>query len=164
MRNKQSFSVTNRREVRDALKGLSDRLKNRVMRSAISEALTPFVRAARAAAKTFKRTGLLAKSMGKTVRTYSSGVTFGAAGPDKNTIGRLRGKNVIPGKYAHLPEYGTKAHNQPKRKAMHPGSKGRAYMQKSWRAVKGQVLAVIVNKVKTALDREAAKLSGKGKK
>jgi len=151
----QNFAITNRPEVRQALSAIPDALKNRVMAKAVDKALAPVVKAARSNAP--KRSGLLKKSMRKKVKKYPSGVVFGAAGPDRDTIGTYNGKKAWPNKYAHLVERGTQGHEQPKLHKFTKGAKPAWYLREAWYATKQAVVGIFTATVQTELEKEVNK-------
>ena len=164
MANRRSdFVITNKAEVRSALRGIPDKLKKRILPKAIRDGLRIYVRAVKGALRSVRRTGLLAKAQKSKVKTYPSGITVGLAGTDRDTMGELRGKLVWPNKYAHLVEYGTKSHSQPKRKGVngkpvrHPGSKAVRYQERTWRSTKAAVAGAILLRVKSELTKVIAK-------
>jgi hypothetical protein len=160
---KQNVSITNRDENKALFKGLPEALKNRVMAKSVNAALKPVVRSAKKfltmTSRRNKRTGLLRKSINLKVKKYPSGVIFGAAGPDKETIGYLNGRKQWPNKYAHLVEFGTQPHFQPKANRWHKGSKAKSFLETGYGAVKSEVLNIIEESVKNELEKEVKKLN-----
>lgn len=152
-----NFIVTNQDSVKKALSGLSDSLKNKILKKVINKGLSPIVKQMKSEIAPVKKSGLLRKSITKKVRTYSSGITWGAAGPDKQTIGTYQNKKRWPLKYAHLVNYGTQAHSLNRRNAQHPGSQGLNYLSKAWNKTKAFVESMILKDIEEELFKEASK-------
>lgn len=119
------------------LQSLAARTQNTIVRSAAGKAMTPVNRAAKQLAP--KETGLLKKSVGKKTKTYpGKGTVWVGVGPRKGfaqeiTVTGPDGKPVKrwrdPVKYAHLVEYGTAPHVQPKLGITHPGAPAKPFMR-----------------------------------
>jgi len=131
------------------LDSLPGKVHRKVVRQAVNKSATPLVKAARRNAP--RETGLLAKSMGKKLKSYfARGVVLSVLGPRKG-----QGKEVTlpdgatqyrdPVKYAHLVEFGT-AH-----------SPATGFMRRAYEEQKGPAMVAMQSHIKTGIEREAAK-------
>ncbi len=113
------------------LQNVSKQVRNKLLRKAVTKAVQPVTKQAKANAKNvtsqatsddllgqvMKSTGLFAKAIGSKVKTYPSGVVVGIIGARSGfnrVVGvRVRGKNIgkainaDPIYYGHLVEFGT---------------------------------------------------------
>lgn len=104
---KTAFGLTGLTSALAALDKVSDRLRGKVLRKALTAGQKPLIAAARSRAP--KRTGLLRKSLGSKVKIYRTSNSFVAVtGPRTSIQGEHKGKKVVPARYAHLVELGTK--------------------------------------------------------
>jgi len=112
------------------LDSLKTKTRSRIIGQALRAAWRPMLFAAKANARRIKDTGLLAKSIGVTPKTYRvSGVFVGIIGPRKG-FKQLIGENKRPRDprlYAHLVEFGTKPHMI--KNTRHPGAKAKPFMR-----------------------------------
>ena len=93
------------------LNGLDEQVRKRIMRKAVWTAAGPLLKEAKGrVTRESDRTGMLANSLIRKRKTYGDGsITWVGIGPDKSDVllDTEFGK-VVPGKYAHLVEFGTK--------------------------------------------------------
>lgn len=88
---------------------LRDVLARRVLKTAMTAALKPMERAAKAMAP--KESGLLRSAIGVKVATYAKQNTvFGVVGIDRSIGGMWKNRNRVPFYYGHLVERGTSPH------------------------------------------------------
>jgi len=156
-------------KVNAVLRELGPRIERKVTRGAMSGAATPVVKAARANARTHKRSGGLAKSAGKRVKTYTkNGVVYVA-------VGYLWKKG---GYHGHLVEFGHRmvvggtirrdsgrTAAKSKRTGKRGGGrvagrvKGYPILRPAWDATRSTCLATVVAQHQTRVEQEAAKLA-----
>jgi HK97 gp10 family phage protein len=92
-------------ELEKDLKTLGERVQRKVLRSAVSAAATPVLKAAKA--KTPKQSGTLKKSLGRKIVTNKKTQSVTAIiGPRRGVTGEYEGKERVPSRYAHLVENG----------------------------------------------------------
>jgi HK97 gp10 family phage protein len=98
------------KELERQLKKMPDVLFQKTVSKAVSKAMTPINRQARANANAVKDTGALKRSIGKRTRKYKkSGVVVGVVGVKRDhSETDDKGKKHVPTNYAHLVEYGHK--------------------------------------------------------
>lgn len=102
---KASAKLEGGKELQRALKTLGVRVQRKVLRQAVNAASTPVVKAARRKAP--KQSGLLRKSLGKKLKTYTkNGTVMALVGPRKDVEGEHEGEKRRPARYAHLVENG----------------------------------------------------------
>lgn len=135
----------------------NDRARKKVIRQAVSAAMTPVNKAAKAKAPIGKTTtfpGLLKKSLGKKAKTYGGTIFVVVIGPRfkpsfRKPTGKVskKGKPLFqnPAKYAHLVELGT-SHSAP-----HP------FLRPALFENKGRVVAILRTKLASGIIREAKK-------
>lgn len=93
------------KQLEKTFRTLGERVQRKVLRQAINAGSTVMMKAMRAKAP--RESGLLAKSIGKKIRTYKkSGTILGVVGPRSDVVGTYQGKKRRPVKYAHLVEKG----------------------------------------------------------
>lgn len=101
-----------------SLQAIAPKLRRKVLRPALSRATKPLVQAAKKFAA--RRSGLLAKSIKRKVRTYKNGGTLATIiGPDSNLRKEVTRQapwgpvqvTAVPAFYAHLVEFGTRPHS-----------------------------------------------------
>lgn len=148
------------------LRGLDDKLHNKVSRAALRYAAGPMITAAKINAKSSERTGQLRKSIGLKVGfSRRKKIWYVQIGPrygfevEREVYSEELGRNVKvrinPVNYAHLVEYGTKPHwlgkgqNTRKRTrsallralggggGMHKGAEAKAYLRPAYDAKNG---------------------------
>ena len=73
--------------------------------------------------------------------------------------GRNRGKKI-----AHLVEFGTAPHFQPKRNRMHPGARARPFMRPAFDSNGDQVLDFIMKDLRGQVIKQAARLRARNKR
>jgi len=84
-------------------KQLPGRIFRKVARASVSKALTPVTKSAKRRVRV--QTGLLKKSIGKKVKTYSRSQNIaGIVGARNEIEGEFKGKKRKPAKYSHLVE------------------------------------------------------------
>ena len=176
---RSDFNVTadGFRDVARNLEKLKRNVQRKVTRGAVTKAMRPVAKSAKANAKKIKDTGLLSRSIGTRTKTYArSGVVISIVGAregfrtrvkrkgwDNTTVDLFRKKkdgNLVevwadPAKYAHLVELGTKPHGN------HPGAAPKPYLRP----------AIITNRISSVnifrtamfegMEREAKKLKVK---
>ncbi|MCP4617177.1 MAG: hypothetical protein GY844_12190 [Bradyrhizobium sp.] len=127
------------------LRRLPQTVQRRVMRPAVSKALTPVNRDAKRRAP--RATGLLKKSIGKKVKVYRhSGTVWGAVGVRRGYKARMPdGRYRDPDKYAHLVELGTQH------------SPAQPFLRPAMDANRERALAILADTVRAGLAKEAAK-------
>lgn len=167
-------------------KGLKRNVRDKIVRPSVNKALDPVLSAAKALVR--KRTGLLQKSLGKRLRQYRGtfvGITGPRTGSQTTGRGRKRKKKlsalglkfkaagVMPSKYAHLLEKGTRPHSLRKgskllRKGLnllakagvrlgrwHPGARPYPFMRPAWLSQQAQVESVLTTQLTQRLEQEA---------
>src|SRR4051812_47249427 len=93
------------KQLERVFKTLGERVQRKVLRSAVSVAATPVVKAAKQNAN--KESGLLKKSLGKKIVTNKQKQSVTAViGPRRDVSGTYKGKRRKPSRYAHLVEKG----------------------------------------------------------
>lgn len=158
------------------LKELPKRVARKVLRDALFKATDPVYKDMRAGAKTGQDTGALYKSIGRRAKTYAkSGSAVVVVGPRTKqkkirkggkVVGvklagwarGLKGLPAVPTKYAHLVEFGTARHAQPRLGIIHPGSRPRAFVRPAWDKNKKRMEAIAKKLLWDGIQREAKKL------
>lgn len=100
-----TFSISGDRQLQRGLASLSPVVQRKVVRPAIQQSATIVSKAMKANAKRIKKTGALAKSIGRRMKTYKETVVA-SVGP---RVGWRQGSRE-PGNYDYLVEDGTKSH------------------------------------------------------
>lgn len=125
-------------------------------------ALQPTLKAARTKAASLDledTTGALAESL--TIRKKASPklAPVHQVGPDasKSKNGRR------PVKYAHLLEFGTAPHYQPKRGVVHPGTRPKPFLTPAYEQTKGEVVKRFGARIGPEMEKRAARLRAKQK-
>jgi HK97 gp10 family phage protein len=179
------FRVTGLQPVLRALAALPNAVANKVLRVALEKVSKPVLEDAKAKASKSKDTGALRASLSRRAKTYRrTGTSIVVVGPRtkweksrkkgsegiEKLAGWARGfgdKPDVPTKYAHLVEFGTAPHYQPKLRRQHPGTKAKPFMEPAWRQNKDRVNAALRAEILAGIEREAKKLAaksgGKGK-
>ncbi len=146
-----SAELTGFKELEKTLRTLGERTQRRVLRSAVSAASTPIVRAAKANANDSKESGTLKKSLGRKLKTYTDTQTVVAViGPRTNVTGTWKGKKRWPAKYAHLVEGG---HIDEHGNYVQP----KPFLRPAFDSTQGQAVEVMKSKLAEGVTREAAK-------
>lgn len=128
---------------------LGERVQRKVVRQAVNAAATPVVKSARSKAP--RRSGLLRKSLGKKVKTYTdTGTIVGLIGPRTDVTGEYQGEKVVPWRYAHLAESG----HIDSRGEFVPGQ---PFLRPAFEETQGQALDVMKDKIGSGVEREATK-------
>lgn len=127
-------------------------VQKKVLRPAIEQGCTPFVKAAKQFAP--RRFGIMARSVIRRVKTYASGVTVGVIGA-RNEVTIVNGQRVNPGKYARLVEGGTKPHSIGERK--HPGSQPNKWMLPAYNSGKAASQQIVNNKIRQGIEKFGGK-------
>lgn len=160
------------KEVSRALQRLGTRTQSRVVRAAVSAALTPIVKAAKRLAP--KDQGNLKASIGKAVKTYkASGVIYGVVGPRRKFKRTRKGVSVeFAGisRLTHLVEFGTAPHVIEASGGslvidgefagpivVHPGAKASPFLRPAFVQTKTQALAIFKRKAWERMKIEIAK-------
>lgn len=138
------------------------KIKKKIAGAVLNRAATPVLTAARRGAP--EQTGLLKKSLVKISRSYRGGemnlVVIGPESKFKGT-GMVDGRPVKrwPAKTAHLVEFGTKPHRQPKhwwfRNTGHPGATAKPFLEPAFESTKAQVEQIIETQLRERIEREA---------
>lgn len=137
------------KELEKLFRSLGERVQRKVTRQAVNAAATPVVKAARQNAP--ERSGLLKKSVGRKIKTYTaSGTVVGLIGPRTDVSGEYEGKKVVPWRYAHLVEGG---HIDEHGNFIPP----HPFLRPAWESSEGQALDVMKDKLGSGIEREAAK-------
>lgn len=141
------------KELERTFKTLGERVQRKVLRSAVSAASTPIVKAAKANAEDSKESGTLKKSLGRKIKTYKDTQTVAAIiGPRTSVTGTWKGRKRWPAKYAHLVERG---HIDEKGNFVPP----KPFLKPAYDSTEHQALNVMSNKLAEGVTREAAKQS-----
>lgn len=144
-------------DARDVLKLLRTlaRIEPKLARKHLRKGIEKGCRIVRNSAKqkVRKRYRILSKSLGVKIKTYFKTKTIiGIVGPRRDYQRVVKGKRIVPVFYAHLVEFGTKAHAVGKedsirkgiqRGVMHPGSEPFPFMRPAWDENKLQVVEEI---------------------
>ena len=123
--------------------------RNKILRKAVTQATRLVLAGVKGYAKKIRDSGLLYRSLGSKVKTYSNGTVVGIVGPRKgfgqvvvSKTGKREKRDPIF--YAHLVERGTQAHQLGKganirssRRSiglshLHPGAKAQPFMRPGW--------------------------------
>ncbi len=148
-----SAELSGFKELERTFKTLGERTQRRVLRSAVSAATTPIVRAAKANANDSKESGTLKKSLGRKIKTYVEAQTVvGIIGPRTDVVGEWKGKKRWPAKYAHLVEGG---HVDQYGNYIQP----KPFLRPAYEATEGQAINVMSSKLAEGVTREASKVS-----
>ncbi|MEM6560039.1 MAG: HK97-gp10 family putative phage morphogenesis protein [Planctomycetota bacterium] len=151
---KQGLHLQGDRALQKALRKLGDKAARKVSRSAVSAAATPVAKAARRNAP--KESGLLRKSIGRRVRTYTErGTVIALVGPRRNFSGEHEGERRVPANYAHLVENG---HLAPDGSFVPP----KPFLRPALDASKGEAMNKLRQKTAEGIEREAKKASKGG--
>lgn len=157
---------------------LEKKVATQVLAAAVTKALAPYRSAARRRAP--MATGLLKIAIANVVRRYKKGgmntIVVGVSGPRRNVGGKRASairaaghENREPANYAHLVEFGTKAHTilpgptkkaitvngQPKAVADVHGVKARPFMRPAWDSVKGGMYRKLADEVWKGIEKAA---------
>jgi len=92
-----------------AIGDLPEGIQGKFVRKAVNRLGTVMRAAMRDGAKTYTRSGALARSMVKKSIYYPTGVVLILAGPSRRFRSLYRNQRVVPWRYAHLPEFGTQS-------------------------------------------------------
>lgn len=185
---KESLNLTGDVELQNILKNLPDNIYRKVIARASRKAVGPVLRSARNKAP--RETGLLRKSLGIKVKQYKrAGVTVALVGPRKGFKELVKvymhgGKanNVYrnPVSYAHLVEFGTRAHSltadaenritsgskedvrqymlaitTPKK---HPGAKAQPFLRPAYDENRARMIEIMHSTIGIAVVAEAKRL------
>lgn len=168
------MDVTGEKQVRKALRQLAGKPARRAVRKAVTAGGTPIVKQAKANLSGHKRSGALRRSIGKKRPiTYANGNIVGVIGPKLGMHTTYQGKFIDPAFYAHLAEFGTKAHTVGKSVVYligrqwvrgpieHPGAKGIRFMSRALASTKTAVFAAFKKKALIEIEKEANKVRAK---
>lgn len=128
------------------------------VRKAVNAGAQVIVKAARAKARQFNRSGALAKSINKVVRTGKDKQSlYAVIGPQRGSKGEHDGKIVLPTKYAHLVERGH---------INRDGSftQGKHFMRSAAAESESAAAGAFNTKLGPAIEAEAAKAAKKGRR
>lgn len=132
-----------------ALDRLDDKAVRRVVRPAISKAMTPMLKDARRRAKEIGDNETISKSLGRRSKTYRGpGTTIQVIGPRKGFKDEETGHN--PANTAHLSEFGTSPHIT-KPGVRHPGTKPVPFMRPAFDSTRAQSLKITIVEVRKNL-------------
>lgn len=144
-----AMRLTGDKELTRLLGTLGERVQRKALRSAVSSAASPVVKAAKAKAP--RESGFLKKALGKKVVTSKDKQTaIAVVGARKSVRGTFKGKPRNPSRYLHLIE---KPH-------IGPGGQyvpGQPFLEPAFNETKAQAEDVMATKLKQAVEREAAK-------
>jgi len=160
-------------ELQAVLRTLPGKISRRVMRPALSAEGTKVVQATRQ--KVPQETGLLKKSLGKKVKTYTdTNAVVAIVGPRSGFRQIIDGRPKNPVKYAHLVEFGARPHfvwnagykshaaslsasRQSNFKSMHPGSPAQRPLTKSYQTALVGAGQRMTTKISAEIEKQAAK-------
>jgi len=109
-------------------------------------------------------TGTLAKALTIKRKANSSRANpVHQVGPDAGVEKWTRFGFRRPVKYAHLLEFGTAPHYQPKRGVMHPGTRPRPFLGPAYFQTRDEVVRRFGAKIGPEMEKRAAKLKARGK-
>ena len=117
------------------------------LRGAMNAAATPISKAAKKNAP--RESGLLKRSIGKRVKTYSSGTVAAVIGARREVSGEYKGKKRVPANYAHLVEQG---HGGPRPAQAHE------FLKPAFDANVEKAIDIASDKLRDVVEREARKL------
>lgn len=171
-------------EVVQTLNGLKQSMRGRILRKAVTKAVQPITKDAKARAPV--EDGYLKKSIGYRIQSYKkSGAVVGVIGPrtgykknrktgkrELTALGKKLQKETYkrPTYYAHLVEMGTQPHAIGKgdslkknRQAgkLHPGARPKPFLLPAWRAGKARAEQTLLVEIAAGIERELAKLAAK---
>ncbi|RWN51388.1 MAG: HK97 gp10 family phage protein [Mesorhizobium sp.] len=131
-------------------------------------ALQPTLKAAKANVRALplkERTGTLAASLVIKPKPRSSKLnpTF-QVGPDASAKRGTQYGKRSPVRYAHLLEFGTAPHYQPKRGVVHPGARPYPFLTPAYFATRDEVVNRFGKKIGPEMEKRAAKLLAKAAK
>ena len=172
------MKLSGNKELEKFLSQFPARVKKKALKAAVTAGAAPIVKATRSLAKGIKRSGLMAKAVNKVVRSYSNGNAVAIIGASKDVSGTYKGKNRIPSFYWHLVLGGTRQHSlgkgsrlarvdrphakQTQRGHGHPGAAANNILEHAVDANGTQSAKLMETKLKDVVEKEAAKLAGKG--
>lgn len=159
-------------ELRKTLLGLPAQIQRRVLRPAMAAEGRRVAKHARSYVPV--RHGLLKKSMGSKVKTYvQSGAVVAIVGPRSDFKQVIAGKPVKPSKYAHLVEFGTRAHLIPRRSnvatrktyggQMHPGAKAQKPLTRGYKSGLEGAGPRMADRMAVEIEKQAAKGAFRGR-
>jgi len=153
-------------ELQAVLRTLPGKISRRVMRPALSAEGTKVVQAARQ--KVPQETGLLKKSLGKKVKTYTdTNAVVAIVGPRSGFRQIIDGRPKNPVKYAHLVEFGARPHLMPARSnvvtrksyggQIHPGSPAQKPLTKAYQSALVGAGERMTARIAIEIEKQAAK-------
>lgn len=160
MASRMYFSLQGDEQILSALASLRTGVRT-ILRNALTKASKPVVAAAQAGVHE-DRTGQLRRSLGAVTRSYRNAIVV-VMGPrrgfDTVVVSRFTGKamRVDPAKYAHLVEFGTAAHWQPKLNWMHPGARPKPFLRPAWDAKQSEAERILVEQIDAGIEKEVAR-------
>ena len=157
------IKVTGMDAMMSRLDRLDGKLRRKILKQSINKASKPMIKAARANVKqqTHQETGAIRKSIGNIVRSYRRGSeAISVIGPRRKMgIANPRGRITIPTLIAHLVEFGTKAHSQPRhwwfRRGGHPGARPRPFLEPAFIDTSTHMLTVLAAELTERIYNEA---------
>lgn len=122
-----------------ALDGTEKKLRKKLMRKALTVGARIIKRQMKTLLAGNVRTGLLRKAIHVSIRSYEDGrVMVAIIGPRKDTVGEYKGRRIVPWRYAHLVDLGTKSHSIGAR-SQHPGARAVPFIEPAREQTKSQV-------------------------
>ncbi len=149
------IKLTGQKALEKLLKQLPEKSRRGAVRKSVNAGSQVIVKAAKGKARQFKRSGALAKSITKVVRTGKDKQSIYAyVGPQSGFSAKFQGKTVIPALYVHLVEHG------------HLNSDGsftppKGFLRAAAAESEGAAAAAFTSKLGQAIEAEAAKLAKK---
>jgi HK97 gp10 family phage protein len=146
-------------ELRAKLDQLPRKMRRRILKRAMEAASKPMLSAIKQSAKSVRRFGYLAQSIGKKTLAVKRGGGERLRviiGPKADFVRVKDGRKEWPAKYAHLVERGTKPHmvQQRNRIWQHPGTPPRWFMAHAYRATKAQSAEIAHTILKAEIVKE----------
>lgn len=151
----QAVKLQGGKELRHLCDELPKRVRTKALRQGVSAAATPVVKQLKA--NTRRQSGLLKRAETKKIKTYKGGNTVIAViGANRNVTGEYQGRARVPANYFHLINDGVAPHGK------HPGFAGDHMLQHAYDSTKDQASTIMLDKMQTVLEAEAAKLANGG--
>ncbi|RWN58755.1 hypothetical protein [Mesorhizobium sp.] len=130
-------------------------------------ALQPTLKAAKANVRALplkEKTGSLEKSLVIKQKPRTSKVNpLFQVGPDASFQRATQFGSRRPVRYAHLLEFGTAPHYQPKRGVVHPGTRPTPWLTPAYFATRDEVVKRFSKKIGPEMEKRAAKLKARAK-
>lgn len=146
MASRDAVKLTGGRELRHLMGELPRRVRTKGLRAGVTAAAAPIVKQTKATVK--RQSGLLKKAITRKIKTYRGGnVVVSVIGANRNVSGDYKGRKRVPANYFHLVEGG------------HDSVPGDHALQHAYDANKQKAGQVMVDKMQSVLEAEAAKLA-----